>query len=103
MAVAACLRRELRGHDVIGRFGGEEFVVILDRLDLPAAQLIADRLRAAISDLHVKHDLQVTVSIGLAHHQPDDDPADLQQLLARADTALHLAKASGRDRVQTED
>jgi len=103
VAVAACLRHELRSHDVIGRFGGEEFVVILDRLDLPAAQLIANRLRAAISDLHVKHDLQVTVSIGLAHHQPDDDPADLQQLLARADTALHLAKASGRDRVQTED
>jgi len=44
--------------------------------------------------------VQVTVSIGLAHHQPGHDAAGLQQLLARADAAVYQAKASGRDRVQ---
>ncbi len=101
VAVADCLRRELRGHDGLGRYGGEEFVIILDRLDLGAAQQVADRLRAAISALHVVDGLQITMSIGLAHHQPEHGPVDLHQLLTRADTALYQAKSSGRDRVQT--
>jgi len=101
IAVADCLRRELRGHDGIGRYGGEEFVVILDRLHLPDAQLVADRLRAAISALTLTHGHHITASIGVAHNQPDHGQADLQQLLHRADTALYQAKTSGRDRVHT--
>jgi len=101
VAVADCFRRELRGYDGIGRYGGEEFVVILDRLTLSQGQLVADRLRTAISVLHFDHDLQITVSIGLAHDQPDHPRTDLHELLARADAALYEAKASGRDRVQT--
>jgi len=100
-AVAACLRRELRGHDGLGRFGGEEFVVILDRLKLSEAEQVAARLRTAISSLRFADNLKLTVSIGLAHHQPHHGDADLQQLLARADLALHAAKASGRNRVHT--
>ncbi len=87
--LTACLRRELRGHDGLGRYGGEEFVIILDRLDLGAAHQVADRLRAAISTLHVVDGLQITVSNGLAHHQPEHDPIDLHQLLSRADAALY--------------
>jgi len=101
VAVADCLRRELRGHDGLGRYGGEEFVIILDRLDLGAAHQVADRLRAAVSALHVVDGLQITVSIGLAHHQSEHGPVDLNQLLTRADAALYQAKSSGRDRVQT--
>jgi len=101
VAVADCFRRELRGYDGIGRYGGEEFVVILDRLTLSQGQLIADRLRTAISALHLDHDLQITVSVGLAHHQPDHPRTDLHELLTRADAALYEAKTSGRDRVQT--
>jgi diguanylate cyclase (GGDEF)-like protein len=91
VAVADCLRQELRGHDGLGRYGGEEFVVILDRLTLPAAQLVADRLRNAVVALRVHDGVQVTVSIGLAHEQPHHG-TDLQQLLARADSALYQAK-----------
>jgi len=101
VAVADCLRRELRGHDGLGRYGGEEFVIILDRLDLGAAQQVADRLRAAVSALYVVDGLQITVSIGLAYHQSEHGPVDLNQLLTRADAALYQAKSSGRDRVQT--
>ncbi len=99
VAVAACLGRELRGHDGLGRFGGEEFVVILDRLTLAAAELVAERLRTAISALHFEPDLHITMSIGLAHHEPLQHPTDLPSLLGRADTALQQAKASGRDRI----
>ena len=97
VAVADCLRRELRGHDGIGRYGGEEFVVILDRLTRPEAQLVADRLRNAVGALRVRDDLQVTMSIGLAHEQDD---TDLERLLSRADRALYQAKAAGRNRVR---
>ena len=61
---------------------------------------MADRLRATVSALRVVDGLQVTVSIGLAHHQPEHGSTDLQQLMTRADAALYLAKSSGRDRVQ---
>ena len=100
-AVADCLRRELRGHDGIGRYGGEEFVVILDQLQLREAQLVANRLRTAISSLSLDNARHITVSIGLAHAPPHRPPPDLQQLLTRADTALYQAKTSGRDRVHT--
>jgi len=99
-AVASCLRRELRGHDGIGRFGGEEFVVILDGLNLPDAQAIANRLRSAISALHFDPALHITMSIGLAHHEPRADRASLQALLGHADAALAQAKVAGRDCVQ---
>lgn len=101
VAVADCLRRELRSHDGLGRYGGEEFVVILDRLDLPEAQRVAERLRAAIRTLHLARDVQITMSIGLAHHEPHHGPPDLHELLARADTALYQAKDAGRNCVQS--
>jgi len=101
IAVADCLRRELRGHDGIGRYGGEEFVIILDRVPLREAQHVADRLRAAISALPLDNDLRITVSIGLAHGYSHDPRLDLQQLITRADTALYDAKKSGRDRTET--
>ena len=97
--VGACLRRELRGYDGLGRFGGEEFLVILDGLDHSAAQLVADRLRHAISALRFEADLRVTMSIGVAHHGRQDGPDVLQSLLNRADAALLQAKTAGRDRV----
>ena len=74
-------------------------MVILDQLQLREAQLVADRLRTAISSLSPDNARRITVSIGLAHASPQHPPPDLQQLLTRADTALYQAKTSGRDRV----
>jgi len=68
--MADCLRRELRSHDGIGRYGGAEFVVILDQLQLQLqlreAQLVADRLRSAINALPLEHGPHITTSIGIA-------------------------------------
>lgn len=103
VAVAACLRRELRGHDGLGRFGGDEFVVILDELDLARAESVGNRIRVAVGSLQVGEGVPVSVSIGLAHAPPLDQPDGVDQLLDRADAALYVAKSSGRDRVSTSD
>ncbi len=98
--VAQCLRRELRGHDGIGRFGGEEFVVVLDAISPSEADVVAGRLRAAVSALRFDDGLSITVSVGMASHQPGAVAPELQVLVGRADKALRLAKAEGRNRVR---
>ena len=100
-ALAAEFRQQVRESDVVGRFGGEEFVVLLPRADADEAIKIAERLRHRASVMGVYADgvtLDVTISIGLAvlgtHGQ------DLFELLAAADLALYRAKAEGRDQVR---
>jgi diguanylate cyclase len=89
--IAAIARRDLRGIDVFGRFGGEEFLLLLPDTDQPGASVVAERIRAAVAA-----ETGVTVTIGVAQHAKDEAPA---ALLARADQALYRGKASGRNRV----
>src|SRR5471032_525243 len=105
--VAARIRHELRRSDALGRFGGEEFVVLLIDADLDSATFVAERIRASIAD--TMFDLPggtqtwVSVSIGVASLdgeailQPMETVA--QQLVANADLALYQAKANGRNQV----
>ena len=97
--VAATLRAELRPQDVFGRYGGEEFLVLLPGQDAASARLVGERLRQAVEDAVVDwqgESLRFTVSIGLAVLRDGDDP---EKLLARADKALYRAKREGRNRV----
>jgi diguanylate cyclase (GGDEF)-like protein len=91
----------LRGTDSLGRWGGEEFLVLLPDCPLPAALEVAERLRHHLGTHAVPVDagepLRFSVSIGLARAGPDD--ANLQVVLQRADAALYAAKAQGRNRV----
>src|ERR1700753_3238123 len=92
------LRQQVRGSDVVGRFGGEEFVVLLPRADAEEAYKIAERLRRRAGRMGVYADgvpLDVTISIGLA--VLDAHGRDLFELLAAADCALYRAKPEGRD------
>ena len=98
--LAAELRQQVRGSDVVGRFGGEEFVVLLPRADADEACMIAERLRhrASVMPIYADNDaVNVTVSIGVAvlgvHGR------DLLELLTAADLALYRAKDAGRDRI----
>jgi len=91
------IRSPLRKTDIAARFGGEELAVILPMTTLTEAILIAERiLERVASDQFVGlgHHLGVTVSVGLAGIQPDDEAADILQ---RADVSLYEAKRSGRN------
>lgn len=95
------LRRAARRHDVVVRSGGEEFVLLLDDVDAPAATAIAERIRVAIGAEPCVFDataIPVTVSAGVAVFRPDDP--DFEAVIRRADRALYRAKSSGRDRVE---
>jgi diguanylate cyclase (GGDEF)-like protein len=92
---ARCLSQVVRVYDVLGRFGGDEFLVLLPQASAEQAMMTAERIRAAIAE-HIRFSgvAQVTLSIGASCFIPGDDAI---QLLARADAALYQAKHDGRD------
>lgn len=94
--VARRLRDNLRGTDVIGRWGGEEFVVLLRYCGLHDALGAAEKLRRQIADSPFERLCTVTVSIGATALLAEDD---LQSWLGRADAALYDAKRAGRNTV----
>ena len=106
--VATRIKAELRLSDALGRFGGEEFVVLLIDADNASASIVAERIRSSVADTPLViastgEKLPVTVSIGVATLTTQDykDSVDevAQQLLAQADQALYQAKENGRNRV----
>jgi len=101
-AVARRARGSVRGVDVMGRFGGEEFVVLLPEADLKMAYHVAERLRQDVAHHEVETDqgrLSVTLSIGVAELTPD--MPNIDALIDLANAAEHQAKARGRNRVET--
>jgi diguanylate cyclase (GGDEF)-like protein len=100
-AVSAAMRDLLRDCDLCGRFGGEEFALLLPRTTAAQALEITERIRQGISQLAIPRDgtaaIRITISIGVA--VPSQARHTLDDLLAAADHALYQAKRSGRDRV----
>ncbi|GAB6066840.1 GGDEF domain-containing protein [Methylothermus subterraneus] len=99
--VAGCLRKTVRASDMIFRYGGEEFVILLSNTCLDGAELLAQRLRLAINAIDcadIAPDLKITASIGVAALAllQEETP---EELLRRADEALYQAKRGGRNRV----
>jgi diguanylate cyclase (GGDEF)-like protein/PAS domain S-box-containing protein len=98
---ASFLLKSVRAEDIVCRFGGEEFVVILPVADLKTTQARAERIRTRLRELTVMHDGQsleaVTVSVGVA--ELPQHGTSHHELLAAADAALYRAKREGRDRV----
>jgi diguanylate cyclase (GGDEF)-like protein len=98
--VAAICRDQLRDSDIIGRYGGEEFVVALPNTDAYAGRIIAERLRARIENHRLSGDLstlRLTVTAGIAQVARNED--NLEPALLRADEALYEGKREGRNRV----
>jgi len=99
---ATLCKRSVREMDMVGRYGGEELVIIMPETDLKTAVPVAERLRKSIADTPISipgGEVCVTVSIGIA--QKDENTLQLETLIARADQAMYIAKHKGRNRVAT--
>jgi len=91
------------GTDLCGRYGGEEFLLILPGCDADAARVVAERLRRHVADTPLLVGgarVNLTISAGVASAPVADHPFDADRLVAQADEALLAAKRAGRDRVE---
>ena len=97
--VAKVFKDETRGLDVVGRYGGEEFIAIFYGADHLQSVLIAERMRTHIERLELVDGVHVTISGGVAqYHDQDSDT-----LIEDADKLLYMAKARGRNRIVGQD
>jgi len=102
---ASRMKRVVRSADLVCRFGGEEFVIVMPETRRDIAKRIAERVRAAVAGTPFPirggaETLPITVSIGLAESHGGEPP---EALFKRADQALYLSKSSGRNRVSTDE
>lgn len=101
IAMSCATDNLLRGTDILGRWGGEEFVILMPETPLSGAAILAERLRKLLAQLAVDTaagTLRFTVSAGVAARSRLD--AGITDILQRADTALYAAKQHGRNRIQ---
>ena len=99
--VAKCLANNLRDRDMIGRFGGEEFILLLPNTTTEQAQHVAERCRIALTELNFVYEQQqpfsISASFGVSSSQNASEP---QQIIRQADQALYAVKTAGRNQVQ---
>jgi diguanylate cyclase (GGDEF)-like protein len=99
ITIAKLLEEHTRETDVIGRWGGEEFIVICTQTDQAGAVKLAENLRQAVQREEIPVVHQNTASFGVATYQLNDQPKDI---IGRADAALYEAKRKGRNRVEAK-
>jgi len=99
-AIGPACKRGLRASDLLGRYGGEEFVLLLPGTTLKQAHPVLERVRQEVAamDIAELRGARVTASIGVAELIPED--VDIHDLLGRADSALYRAKELGRNRIE---
>ena len=101
-SAANCIKESLRGSDIVFRYGGEEFVILLSDTDLAGAKTISERIRLKIENHTIAYGmntLKLTASLGISTLRKNDTP---ESLTKRADKAMYLAKENGRNQIQTE-
>jgi len=100
--VAQILRESLRMHDIVGRYGGEEFALLMPETDLKGAVVVGERYRKRIEEfvlIESGKELRVTISLGIASC-PHPQINSVDDLIRLADNALYEAKKNGRNRVE---
>lgn len=93
------IRANIRVNDVIGRYGGEEFLIIMPETDTDHAAIAAEKLRSAVESMSVSQEslqIKVTASFGVSSYRQSDDT---KMIIARVDKALYESKKNGRNRV----
>ena len=96
-AVTKIVKNNIRAVDLVARWGGEEFMLLMPQTDMRGAEIAANKLRLAIAQYHFDKVGNLTVSFGVVVFEPQDD---LNSLLKRVDDALYSAKEKGRNRVE---
>jgi len=97
---AKILQENVRSEDVLGRWGGEEFMILAPQSGLEAAQNLAEKLRTKVENFSFSTIVRATCSFGIStYHKGDDE----KSMVSRADDALYRAKANGRNRVEVEE
>ena len=100
-SVATLMRQSVRGVDIAGRYGGEEFIIVMPKTDMSSAKVVAERIRETIKAAEMKDSegnvFSITVSQGLAEWVSGEDE---NAMISCADDALYKAKENGRDRVE---
>ncbi|MBR8831796.1 MAG: Response regulator PleD [Chroococcopsis gigantea SAG 12.99] len=102
--VAETINNGTRKVDILGRFGGEEFVVLLPEAGLPEAVGVAEKIKESVSEIRLpalRDKNEITVSIGVASYEKSDH--QLEEIIKRADRSLYYAKNQGRNRVVTSE
>lgn len=100
---SSIVRNVLRKTDFCGRYGGEEFLILLTQTDLEEAKIFAERVRTCVetsSFPELRNQSKVTVSVGIAQHKAKES---IEKTISRADAALYRAKKNGRNRVEISE
>lgn len=103
--VAQLLRETLRVHDIVGRYGGEEFGMLMPETDDKGALVVAERYRKRVEEFvlfEADKELRITISLGVASY-PHPEIKTVDDLIRLADNALYKAKSNGRNRVEVVD
>ena len=97
------MQQSIRATDRAGRYGGEEFIIILPKTNLPSGVNVAERIRKAVEAARMEggkgEAFGITISLGLSSYQAGEEA---EPLISRADDALYRAKKNGRNRVETQ-
>jgi diguanylate cyclase (GGDEF)-like protein len=96
-SIANRLQGRVRKSDLVFRYGGEEFMIILPQTGIYKAGLLAERIRAVVEKMKINGDLSATISIGISQY---DDGLTPDDLIKQVDMGLYLAKGKGRNRVE---
>jgi len=102
-ALVNCCIECLRGHDILGRMGGEEFLLILPHTSMSEALQVAERLRHRVAEIPIIHEgtsFKITVSLGVSQLEATD--TNIEAIIRKADTALYRAKQRGRNLVEIQ-
>lgn len=103
--ISECLIKNTKGDDIVGRFGGEEFIILLKNTNLDNSKALLEKIRKDIDDLIVKYNNfiidNLNISIGAVFNQ--DNNTDLNNLIEKADKALYNVKENGRNQTKFFD
>jgi diguanylate cyclase (GGDEF)-like protein/putative nucleotidyltransferase with HDIG domain len=99
--LATCMKKEKRVPDVLARYGGDEFVILMPETSATDSRTLLERIRAKIKQIRLDQDMSLSISCGVAESDPEQ--ADPREVMRRADLALYDAKNAGRDCVKLWD